>query len=284
MIRTNSSHLSVAALSHPGMTGKNNEDNFAVSSYVLGEHNRTPSVLAVIADGIGGHRAGEVASEMVVNIISSVIAESNAGQPLAAFQQAFYMASESVYERAQKDEKERHGMGSTCSVAWVIGYQLYIAYAGDSRIYFIRDGKIQQISLDHTWVQEAIARGVLDPEMAKTHPNAHVIRRYIGSEEPPEPDTRLFLRAGETDMQAKANQGMELQTGDVIMLCSDGLTDLVNDAEILQATQGRSLEQAAQSLVQMACQRGGHDNITVVFLGVPGQQPGKNWLQWLTGD
>jgi PPM family protein phosphatase len=284
MIRTQRSHLSVAALSHPGMTGKNNEDNFAVSSFVMSEGNQTPALLAVVADGIGGHSAGEVASEIVVNLVSQVIAASNGGQPLAVFQQAFYTASEAVYAQAQLQET-RYGMGATCSCAWVIGSQLYVAYAGDSRIYLLRENEIKQISIDHTWVQEAIALGIVDPEMAKTHPNAHVIRRYLGSESPPEPDMRLRLQAGEADAKSLANQGLGLLPGDLVLLCTDGLTDLVEDPEIFACTRGKTLEQAAQEMINLACQRGGHDNITVVLLGVPGARPGKNWLnKWLSGE
>ncbi|MDV7398647.1 hypothetical protein RZS08_44995, partial [Arthrospira platensis SPKY1] len=101
---------------------------------------------------------------------------------------------------------------------------LYIAYAGDSRIYLVRDSKVRQISRDHTWVQEAIEKGILSDSQIKTHPNLHVIRRYLGSETPPEPDLRLFLSEEDSDEKAKANQGLLLQPGDIVILCTDGLT------------------------------------------------------------
>jgi protein phosphatase len=268
MIRTDQSHLYVAAKTHPGLSGKNNEDNYAVSAYLISKMNPTPSVFAVVSDGIGGHRAGEVASELAVNLLSQAVEKREGGHPLAVFQNSFYRTSESIYTRAESNSAYK-GMGATVACAWVIGFQLYIAYAGDSRIYLARRNQILQISRDHTWVQEALERGVIDRSRLKNHPNLHVIRRYLGSPQPPEPDLRLFLTGAETDAQAKANQGLLLEPGDVVLLCSDGLTDLVSNAEIGAALSGRTLPQAAETLVALANERGGHDNITVVLLGVP---------------
>jgi protein phosphatase len=135
------------------------------------------------------------------------------------------------------------------------------------------------LSRDHTWVQDALDKGILDRSGMKNHPNLHVIRRYLGSNEPPEPDLRLFLQPGESDKHAKSNQGMLLLPGDVILLCSDGLTDLVNDDEIQNMLQGRTLPQCAEALINLACERGGHDNITVVMLGVP-WDPAKQNPGW----
>jgi protein phosphatase len=269
MIRTTSAHLYVTAQTHPGMTGKNNEDNFAVSAHVISTMNPTPSVFAIVSDGIGGHKAGEVASELVVNLISADVEKRDGGHPLAVFENSFYRASEAIFQKAEQDSRYK-GMGATAACAWVIGQQLYIAYAGDSRVYLIREQQIKQLSRDHTWVQEALEKGILDPGAGiKNHPNLHVIRRYLGSYEPPEPDLRLFLQPNENDKHARNNQGMILTPGDIILLCSDGLTDLVSDGEILNLLYGRTLQQSAQALIDLACERGGYDNITVVMLGAP---------------
>jgi protein phosphatase len=281
MLRTDHAHLYVAAQTHPGLVGKNNEDNFAVSAYVISKANPTPSVFAIVSDGIGGHKAGEVASELAVNLISAAVEKREGGHPLAVFENSFYQASESIFKQAELDTL-RKGMGATVACAWVIGQQLYIAYAGDTRIYLIRERHARQISRDHTWVQDALDKGILDHAGVKNHPNLHVIRRYLGSNVPPEPDLRLFLQPGESDKHAKANQGMLLNPGDVILLCTDGLTDLVNDREIQDMLQGRTLQQCAQALIDLACERGGHDNITVVLLGVP-WDPSKPAPGWLTG-
>jgi protein phosphatase len=269
MIRVDQAHLFIAARTHPGMTGKNNEDSFAVSAYHVSQYNPTPSLFAIVSDGIGGHRAGEVASELAVNMISHAVAGSDAGNPPAIFQQSFYEASEAIFAEAQKDES-RLGMGATVVCAWIIGPQLYAAGAGDSRIYLMRNSQIRMLTRDHSWVQEALDRGLLKPEQMTNHPNSHVIRRYLGSAEPPEADLRLRIRQNESDSQAKANQGMTLQKGDVIILCTDGLTDLVSDAEILATVYGnQKIDQAAQALIDLANARGGHDNITVVLLQAP---------------
>lgn len=268
MIRTNRAHLFVTAISDPGKSGKNNEDNFAVTAYTLNPQNPLPVLFSVVSDGIGGHRAGEVASAMAVNQISRAVEESQGSNPTALFQEIFYRVSEDIYKRAEQDATCK-GMGATVACVWITSDMLFIGYIGDSRIYLLRQGRIRQISRDHTWVQEAVEKGILEPSKVKSHPNLHVIRRYLGSPEPPETDLRLFMSPTDNDAKAKANQGQLLQQGDVILMCTDGLTDLVNDNEILASIQQRTLHQAAQSLIDLANSRGGHDNITVVMLGVP---------------
>ena len=279
MIRTNRAHIYVAAQTHPGMVGKNNEDNFAVSAFVVSSMNPTPSVFAIVSDGIGGHNAGEVASEVAVNHISAAVEKREGGHPLSVFENSFYRASEAISEKADQDSRYK-GMGATAACAWLIGQQLYIAYAGDSRIYLIHGQQIKQLSRDHTWVQEALEKGILDQSGVKSHPNLHVIRRYLGSNQPTEPDLRLFLRADESDARAKNNQGLTLAPGDVVLLCTDGLSDLVEDNEILNTLNGRTLQQTAQTLINLAGERGGHDNITVVLLGMPwdAQKTNPGWL------
>jgi PPM family protein phosphatase len=279
MIRTNQAHLYVTAQTHPGMSGKNNEDNYAVSAYIISPMNPIPSVFAVVSDGIGGHKAGEVASNMVVELISSAVEKRNGGHPLEVFEESFYHTSEEVYQKAEHDSQFK-GMGATAACAWVIGMQLYTATAGDSRIYFIRDRRIQQLSRDHTWVQEALEKGVIEKAVLKTHPNLHVIRRYIGSNIPPEPDLRMFLQPDESDKTARNNQGLALVPGDVVLLCTDGLSDYLDDAEILTLLQGRTLQQAGEAMIKLACDREGHDNITVVMLGVPwdAKSPNPGWV------
>jgi PPM family protein phosphatase len=261
-------HLYVAARSHPGTRRRENEDRYGVSAFTLEDASRTPALLAVLADGIGGHRAGEVAAEMAVETISRVVADSDGSQPLQTLQQAIISASQLVHVRAEADP-DLTGMGSTVACAWVIGMHLFTASVGDSRIYLVRDGAIHQVTTDHTWVQEAIEQGKLTPGQARAHPNAHVIRRYLGSSQEVVPDTRLRLHTDESDTHARLNQGVTLQPGDLLLLCSDGLTDLVSDSEILTSLMTRSLKDALDELVLLAIRRGGHDNITIVSLRVP---------------
>jgi serine/threonine protein phosphatase PrpC len=181
-------------------------------------------------------------------------------------------------------------MGATCACVWIEGNRLYTAYIGDSRIYLIRDGKIQRLTVDHTWVQEAIEKGVITPEQARDHPNVHVIRRHLGSVELPDVDFRLRLSGEDNDEQARKNQGTRLKIGDVLLMCSDGLTDLVWDDEILRlVTTRNALKSAAHDLVEQANERGGYDNITVVLIGVPKERPPeppkkKGFFQDLLGE
>jgi PPM family protein phosphatase len=275
MIRSTPAHLHIAVLSHPGMTGKNNEDRYAVSSYTISKEDTRHAVFAVVADGIGGHRAGEVAAELAVNYISQGVADSNAHNPLRILQNAIEDASQAIAAHSAGKE-DQEGMGSTCACVWVIGNQLYTAYIGDSRIYLIRGKRIRRLTKDHTWVREALEKGILTPEQARDHPNVHVIRRYLGSVELPEVDFRMWLDENETDTDAEANQGLRLDPGDTILVCSDGLTDLIWDDEILKAIRSRKeLKAAAEALVNMANERGGHDNITVALISVPKLEAGK---------
>ena len=283
MIRTNNSPLQVAAATHPGMAGKQNEDRFAVSSYRVSKKDATPSVFAIISDGIGGHRAGEVAAEMAVETISHMVSQSEIRDPLGILDHAIQVTSDAIALKA-KDGSQRLGMGTTCACAWVIGSQLFIASVGDSRVYLLRSGSLMQLTVDHTWVQEAVEKGILGPEEARKHPNVHIIRRYLGSSETPQADTRLRLAKDETDTQARSNQGLHLLPGDLLLLCTDGLTDVVEDAEIEPMVRGLHLRAAAQALVDLACSRGGKDNLTVVLMLVPGEVELKkksNFWHWV---
>jgi len=274
MIPVQTAHLQVAAITHPGMRGKNNEDRFTVSAFKISEKDPTPTLLAIIADGVGGHRAGEVAADLAVTQISQVVAASDASQPLSVLQFAFEQANQTINARSMGDPA-LSGMGTTCVCAWVIDDRLFIASVGDSRIYLVRNGKASQLTIDHTWVQEALDSGILTPEQARNHPNAHVIRRHLGSQQPVVPDFRLRLSLAETDSRAQANQGMRLAPGDIVLLCSDGLTDLVRDDEIGITLSRISLSDALQDLVDQANARGGHDNISIVAVYVPSPRPKK---------
>ena len=267
MNRTQRAHLNVAALSHAGRSGKNNEDRYAVASFTADDGH--PVVFAVVADGIGGHRAGEVAAELAVNYISQKVADSNGRKPLEILESAIDTASQAIAARsASKDDQQ--GMGATCVCAWVVEDKLYTGYVGDSRIYLIRDEKIQRLTVDHSWVQEAIEKGIITPEEARNHPNVHVIRRHLGSVELPGVDFRMYLKPDESVEEAKNNQGTRLHPGDVVLLCTDGLTDMIWDDEILHVIKTRNnLKSMAEDLIDEANERGGHDNITVILLGMP---------------
>ncbi len=271
MIPSKEPHLESASITDPGSKGRLNEDSFDISSFFISDDDDTPVMLAVIADGIGGHKAGEVASRIAVSTIKSAVAESDGTDPLWILKSALLEANHSITIEAEGDAT-RTGMGSTVACALVINAALYIATLGDSRIYLIRDDRIQQLTIDHTWVQEALEIGVINTEEARSHPRRHLIRSYLGSADPISPDLRLYLDPEENQEQAKANQGLPLIPGDRILICTDGLTDLVDDEEILAVLQKNgSGDNHLQELVDLANNRGGHDNITIVVLHAPDQ-------------
>lgn len=269
MTEIESAHLDISAASHPGRTGKINEDRYGVATFLTGDRGDLPAVFAILCDGIGGHRAGEIAAQMGVTIVSESIAASDGLQPLKSLQKAVQQANKAIFE-ASLSQQGRRGMGTTCACAWVIEDRLYTANLGDSRIYLLRGGHILQLTTDHTWLQEAYDAGILNEAQGGTHPNAHVIHRYLGAARAPRPDFRLWFFDGEGDADALENQGLRLEPGDLLLLCSDGLTDLVSDDEIRNLMKTTSLEHGPAALIDLANARGGHDNVTVVLLRVPG--------------
>ena len=270
MIPSKHHHLDSASITDPGSKGRLNEDSFEVTAFMLNEDDDTPVLLAIIADGIGGHKAGEIASKIAVATIISSVEESDGTDPLWILKSALLEANHSITSEAASDPSKK-GMGSTVACALVIDSALYIATLGDSRLYLVRDNVIQQLNVDHTWVQEALEVGVINSEEARSHPRRHLIRSYLGSSDPINPDLRLCMDSKENQEQAKANQGLPLVPGDQILICTDGLTDLVADEEILEilVVEGNKDEQL-QKLVDLANLRGGHDNITAVVLQAPG--------------
>jgi protein phosphatase len=288
MIRSSLPHVHVAALSHAGMSGKDNEDRYAISSFLLSKEDPRPAILAVVADGIGGHLAGEIAAELAVNYITAGVAESNGKKPVKILETAIQNASQSIASHSAGKEDE-NGMGATCACVWIIENKLYTAYVGDSRIYLLRGKFIQRLTVDHTWVQEAYEKGIITAEQMRDHPNLHVIRRYLGGVRLPEVDFRLRIDDAESNEESENNQGFHLEPGDTILLCSDGLTDLVWDDEIQRIIRSKKdMNAAAEALVNLANERGGHDNITVVIMSTPKleetTQKKRNILDWLLGE
>ena len=288
MIRSSLPHVHVAALSHAGMSGKNNEDRYAISSFHLSKDDPRPAVFAVVADGIGGHLAGEIAAELAVNYITAGVAESNAKRPVKILETAIQNASQSISSHSAGNDDE-NGMGATCACAWIIEDKLYTAYVGDSRIYLLRGKFIQRLTVDHTWVQEAYEKGIITAEQMRDHPNQHVIRRYLGGLKLPEVDFRLRIDDSESDEESENNQGFHLEPGDTILVCSDGLTDLVWDDEIQKIIRTRrDMKVAVEALINLANERGGHDNITVVLLSMPKLEETikkrPNVIDWLFGE
>jgi protein phosphatase len=270
LIPSKQHHIDFFAITDPGSQGRPNEDSYEVVSFTISEDDETPVLIAVVADGIGGHKAGEIASKVAVATIISAIADSDGSDPIWILKSALLEANHAIIAEVG-DDNSRKGMGSTVVCALVIDQSLYIATLGDSRIYLIRDTMVQQMNIDHTWVQEAVDSGIINMDEARNHPRRHLIRSYLGSADPIQPDLRLYLDINENQEQAKANQGLPLVPGDQVLLCTDGLTDLVADDEFQEIlSSGGSEDERLGKLVDLANVRGGHDNITIVLLQTPG--------------
>jgi serine/threonine protein phosphatase PrpC len=229
-------------LSHRGRRRRHNEDAYVVQ----------PPLFAV-ADGMGGAKAGEVASALAADAVQESGNDGESGEARVAA--LIEEANRRVFRRASED-REASGMGTTMTVALVEGDEVAIGHVGDSRAYLIRDGRLEQLTDDHSLVAELVRSGKLTPEEAETHPQRSVITRALGTEADVDVDTFSVRSA----------------PGDLFLLCSDGLTSMVDDETILDAVERNRahLEEAAKALVNAANRGGGEDNITVVFFEVDG--------------
>jgi PPM family protein phosphatase len=218
-----------------GRQRQGNEDNYFV---------RAP--LFVVADGMGGAQAGEVASEMAVESFDRGLPD---GSPADGLVKVIEDANRRIHDRSRA-EAQRAGMGTTVTAAYVGEQEVTIAHVGDSRAYLLRDGELSRLTHDHSLVGELVARGKLTEEQAESHPQRSVITRALG----PEPDVQVDVQT----YQARA--------GDVFMVCSDGLTSMVPEARVKPILEAAgSLEQAGRELIAAANDAGGRDNITVVL-------------------
>jgi protein phosphatase len=237
--------LRVGSLTDIGKVREINQDSFAVDM----DHG-----LFIVADGMGGHAAGEKASQTAVQIITerlggSVNASSN-GQLLDALQTAIQDANREIINASMEDSSMR-GMGTTATVIVTKSNQIYVGHVGDSRAYLIRNRRIDQITEDHSIVAQLVRARAITPQEAARHPYRNVITRCLGMQVEVEADT----------------QQRELKAGDRLLICSDGLSGLVSDDEMLQmVTTSEDPQKTCVDLVNLALERGGSDNITVVLI------------------
>ncbi len=226
--------IELASASDVGRVRSDNQDSDLLA----------PPLMAV-ADGMGGHKGGGTASHMAVEALRAVGDSSDPAKLLGALKQA-----NTAIAAAAEADPELEGMGTTATAGIVDGGVLYLVHVGDSRAYLLRGGRILQITDDHSIVGEMVRRGALSPTDAATHPARHVITRALGVD---------------TDVQVDALR-VDLEPGDVVLLCTDGLSGPVNDAAILAVVEGAaSLPEAATALVERANDAGGPDNVTVVL-------------------
>ncbi len=221
-----------------------NEDAFFVSN-----PSSTDSVLAIVADGMGGHNAGEIASKEAVNVIKDSILKSSE-EAKSLLIDAIENANSTIYKMSCKKE-DLHGMGTTITACLISKNKVTAAQVGDSRLYLVRNRMITQITKDHSFVEMLIENGSITKEDAKHHPQKNVITRAIGTDSSVEADIYEF----------------QAEPDDVILLCSDGLVNMVEDEKILSLIiDCKDFENLADKLVEEAENAGGNDNITVILI------------------
>jgi serine/threonine protein phosphatase PrpC len=237
--------MKVAAKSDRGRVRKSNEDCLLVDES-LG--------LLIVADGMGGHAGGEVASALAVEAVAAyvrahLIGSEPADHTAALLLAAFRTANEAIRIYARRHRQLRH-MGTTVVLALCQGDQVHIAHVGDSRAYLLRHGELCQLTEDHSVVAQMIAAGQLTPDEARSHPLRHLITRYLGG------------REATADIH-----GLTWQRGDYLLLCSDGLTTMVEDRHIAELIlqSGANIQAACEALVARANANGGEDNVSVVL-------------------
>ncbi|MBO5501420.1 MAG: Stp1/IreP family PP2C-type Ser/Thr phosphatase [Clostridia bacterium] len=228
--------MRVCHRTHQGLVRANNQDNWLAQAPLYG-----------VADGMGGHKGGETASRVALQVFQNAIGQKK--PDAATLRMAVEAANRRVYDMSAHDES-LSGMGTTMSMIWQDEDRLLIAHVGDSRIYRLREGKLQQITDDHSFVAELVRNNIITPEMARNHPQRNIITRAVGVDP--------FVEVDVLEQQQ--------MPGDLWLICSDGLHGMVEDDEIQSILSEMELEEAAERLISRALENGGHDNVTFVLL------------------
>jgi len=235
--------MQASARTDVGLVRSVNEDDYLIGDGVF-----------AVADGLGGHEAGEIASQMAIRMLKEFKPPEN-GDPAGALAEALEGINRAVYKRSVADPS-CEGMGTTLTVLLITGDTAYIGHVGDSRAYLVRDGRLHRLTEDHSIVGELIRMGMLSEPEARAHPQRNLLTRAIGTQ----PDVEIEVGY------------CKLGPGDRFLLCTDGLTGAVDDGEILRVmASAQDPRSAVDQLVELAMRGGGHDNITAVavFLDLP---------------
>jgi PPM family protein phosphatase len=252
-------NLTFAQQTDVGRKRQVNEDN------MLSIIPEDPQVMAkkgalfVVADGMGGHTQGNLASEMAVNTVKDVYYQDEREEVGVALLQAMKQANSQIYHantsKNPQPEKDKR-MGTTCVAAVLRDETVYVANVGDSRAYIVRDGQVKQVTEDHSVVAEQVRAGLLTPDQARGHPQSNIIYRCLGE--------RLDV---EVDLFSE-----QVQEDDLLVLCTDGLSNLVSDEELREIVQQFGLEESVYHLIEQANEHGGPDNITAIVVRVSLEQ------------
>ncbi len=228
-----------------GRKRSNNQDSIYIGEGSIGP---LPN-LFIVADGMGGHAAGDFASRYAISVVLDFVRGSTVRNPISLLKRAMIFANSEVYREAEKDP-DKYGMGTTMVACVVDGSELYVANVGDSRLYLIRD-EITQITMDHSLVEELIRNGQLERNRGRNHPEKNLITKAMGSRDEVMPD---FFE-------------ISLEEGDKVLLCSDGLSNMVEDDELRDIVrEAGNPEEAVESLIDRANYYGGNDNISAILI------------------
>lgn len=232
-------------ISDQGLIRQRNEDSFFI---------RESKGLFVVCDGMGGHKSGHVASRLAVDIVARETDNIDNNRLVEVIDEIIRKANQKIWEVGQKDPECRE-MGTTITVAIINENTLYVRHIGDSRLYIIRGNNIRQVTEDHTLAEQMVKDGLLSAQELSNTSYNHILTRALGIDEDVQIDHYVE----------------SLVVGDIILLCTDGLSDMLKDEEILEVVSSlayENMEQTAQKLVDKALERGGHDNITVILIGI----------------
>jgi serine/threonine protein phosphatase PrpC len=245
--------VEVSSQTDIGCQRENNEDSFGYWEPEDDREFARKGRLAIVADGMGGYEGGQEASQMAVETVSSVYRDRNGGDPQQTLNEALQAAHERVRQHGFAHPKLR-GMGTTCTAIALVGHELHYVHVGDSRLYRVRNGQIAQITRDHSYVGRLVESGAISREEAEKHPQRNILTAALGT------SADLIMDS--------PGRPENLISGDVLVICSDGLWGQMHDDEILNAVANNSPEAAGRALIALARERGGPDNITLQVLRV----------------
>ena len=248
--------LKVAGKTDLGRVRENNEDKFEFFCPSDDSELASKGSVFIVCDGMGGHEAGQIASELACKTFIDVYRKHPSTEPEEAARSAVLAANRFVLD-VSRAVPSRKGMGCTLSAAILVQDKLVIAQVGDSRVYRLRDGELTMLTNDHTWIEETVAAGMMPREQAEQSPYRHVITRAIGTEADVKPDIFTF----------------DIRKGDELLICSDGLTNHVSDDELLRELTTTGPSEAGWNLVNAALVDGGSDNTTVLIVRVDSIEP-----------
>jgi serine/threonine protein phosphatase PrpC len=259
-LKNNTIQIEFFQVTDPGTVREGNED--AIGFWPCGE-----GFLIAVADGLGGHKSGEVASALALEVLAREIAHApDTGPPLRRLKRAVQQANLEIYQKSIT-VPELHRMGTTLTASLVTGNTVATAHIGDSRLYLFRNGVLSQLTKDHTSVQEQVEYGILSLEEARTHPDRHKLTNYLGHD--------LI-----TSVDALK---MDIQAGDVLVQCSDGIHDILSESELIALLREGRPEDACKAAVQRSRDAGAPDNMSLQVAAViscSAYSPAASWWRF----